>query len=83
MAEHTRIKKRNGVYSKVNALNILQFPIPMVVFSLMNQVANDPTHPLYEPMTTQGFLWFPNLTLPDPIGILPVLSAGISFVNII
>jgi len=31
---------------------------------------------------TEGFLWFHDLTSPDPLGILPLMGAGITFLNL-
>jgi membrane protein insertase Oxa1/YidC/SpoIIIJ len=32
---------------------------------------------------TDGFLWFKDLTAPDPYGILPVIAGGISVMNML
>ena len=32
---------------------------------------------------SEGFLWFKDLSSPDPYGIMPVLGAAISLVNIL
>ena len=55
----------------------------MVNFSLMNQIGNNIDHPLHEGMSTQGFLWFTDLTKQDPTCILPVAGAFVSFLNIL
>lgn len=37
----------------------------------------------FEPsLATEGMLWFPDLLLPDPTGVLPFIASGIMFANI-
>ena len=60
---------------KVNPLSgclsvIVEFPIVIALF----QVLRD-----YQYTGAAGFLWVPNLSLPDPLHILPVLAAAATY----
>ncbi|KAF2117692.1 60Kd inner membrane protein-domain-containing protein [Lophiotrema nucula] len=50
-------------------------------------VADGPAHlhssPWYEQaLGTEGILWFPDLLVPDPTGVLPFIASGLMFTNI-
>ena len=37
---------------------------------------------MYQALSTDGYLWFPNLCVPDPLCILPVFGAVLAVYNI-
>lgn len=54
---------------------LLQVPIFLSVFGGLRGMANLPV----ESWKTGGALWFPDLTVPDPLFIIPALSAASIF----
>ena len=64
----------------LNILNLFQLPVHFVFISLINRLSyNFYTNPA---ILTDGFLWFRDLSAPDPYGILPVVGGVFSLVNI-
>lgn len=56
-------------------------PIHMIFISLINRLSyNYDMHPA---ILTDGFLWFKDLSSPDPYGILPILSSTITLLNML
>ena len=77
----TRLRKINGIYPSLSATNILQLPVHLVFISLINKLSYDCT--INPAVLTDGFLWFSDLTSPDPYGILPILGASLTFMNLL
>ena len=82
MIEAKSLRARNGIYARFQLLSLLQVPVHMVNFSILNHIAVSPSHPLYEAFSTQGFFWFTNMTMPDQYGILPVAGGLVTSLNI-
>ena len=80
-AKMQRLRKMNGVYPSISLLNLFQLPVHLVFISLINKLSYDCT--INPAVLTEGFLWFKDLTSPDPLGILPVMGAGITFMNLL
>lgn len=55
-----------------------QIPIFLSVFTGLREMTGLPV----ESMKTGGILWFPDLTIPDPIYALPLLTAATLFATI-
>ena len=62
-------------------VNILQIPVHLTYMSLVNRLAFN--YDLHPGMLTDGFLWFKDLSVPDPYGILPIIGSLINMINII
>ena len=62
-------------------LNVLQMPVHIVYISLVNRVAFN--YDLNPNILTDGFLWFKDLSAPDPYGILPMIGGLITLINIL
>ena len=62
-------------------INILQAPIHFVFISVINRLSiNFDINPN---ILTDGFLWFKDLSAPDPLGILPMLGGVVTLLNIL
>lgn len=61
--------------------NIFQVPVHLVYISMINNLAFN--YWLNPAILNEGFLWFKDLSSPDPTGILPVLGGVISLLNIL
>ena len=60
---------------------MLQIPVHFVYISLINKLSYN--FVLCPAMLTDGFLWFKDLTSPDPTGILPVIGGVFSLLNVL
>jgi len=58
MKKMKQIRAKHKVYNKLQVLGMMQIPIPMINFSLLNTISRDHYHPLFDAMSTQGFFWF-------------------------
>lgn len=78
--ERKELMAKYGIKTWVNLVGLLQIP-PMILwfFSIRHMCMNP--H-LYPEVTSQGFLWFKNLSEFDPFYILPMLSCSLSMFNI-
>jgi len=76
-----RIRKLHGIYPSISMLNLLQMPLHITFMSMCNTLSYN-IH-LKPAMLTEGMLWFPDLTAPDPFGVLPILSGVINLLNIL
>lgn len=56
-------------------------PVHLVYISLINRLSFN--YDLNPSILTDGFLWFKDLSAPDPYGILPLLGGLISLLNIL
>ena len=61
--------------------SLLQVPLHMMHFGLIQTIAGDPEHAYHAAMSTGGTLWFENLLIPDPYGALPCISAFLQIIN--
>ena len=51
--------------------------------STVNGVSPGPENPWFEPsLANEGMLWFPDLLVPDPTGVLPFVVSALMFSNI-
>ncbi len=62
-------------------LNLFQMPLHMTYISLINKLAYSYNIP--PAMLVEGFLWFPDLSSPDPTGILPILGGLVNVLNML
>lgn len=80
-AKFKRLKKEHGIYNSIGLINILQAPIHFVFISVINRLSiNFDINPN---ILTDGFLWFKDLSSPDPYGILPCLGGLLTLLNIL
>ncbi len=56
-------------------------PVHLVYISMVNRLAFN--YDLNPAILTDGFLWFKDLSAPDPYGILPLIGGLISLLNIL
>ena len=75
------IRRNHGIYPMVNMFNLFQLPVHFVYISLINKLSYN--FVICPAMLTDGFLWFQDLTSPDPTGILPLMGGIISLLNIL
>lgn len=77
--EIMQFMKTNNVNPLKNLLTVAaQIPIFLSVFTGLREMTGLPV----ESMKTGGILWFPDLTIPDPIYALPLLTAATLFATI-
>lgn len=77
-AKVKKLRSKYGIFPSISTLNILQMPMHLTWISLVNKMAfNYPGL-----LTDGGFLWFKDLSSPDPLGVLPVIGASVTFMNI-
>lgn len=62
-------------------LNIFQLPVHLVYISMINRLSFN--YDQYPAMLTDGFLWFKDLSAPDPYGILPILGGIVTLINVL
>jgi membrane protein insertase Oxa1/YidC/SpoIIIJ len=61
--------------------NVFQMPVHLVYISMVNRLSFEfDANPA---ILTDGFLWFKDLSAPDPTGILPLIAGVISLLNIL
>lgn len=75
-----KLRAQHGIYPSISLLNVLQFPIHVVFISMINRLSYN--YDLKPAILTDGFLWFKDLSSPDPYGILPVIGGTITLLNI-
>ena len=61
--------------------NIFQMPVHLVYISMINRLSFN--YDINPNILTDGFLWFKDLSAPDPYGILPLLGGVVSLLNIL
>ena len=76
-----RMRKMHGIYPSISALNLLQMPLHMTFISLINKLSY--SYDISPAMLTEGFLWFKDLSSPDPYCILPLLGGLINMLNML
>lgn len=70
------LNKKAGVnYFRLFLPTILQTPLGFGTFILARNMANLPVPGL----ENGGYLWFPDLTVPDPTYLLPALASGLMY----
>jgi 60Kd inner membrane protein len=65
----------------ISMLNIFQMPVHLVYISMINRLSFN--YDLNPAILTDGFLWFKDLSAPDPYGILPLIGGLVSLLNIL
>lgn len=78
--EMQRTMRRYGVSQGKQMMGLTQIPFILWFFWSLNEMAYNPED--YPGMVTDGFLWFKNLSEPDPYFLLPVMLASSTFLNI-
>lgn len=75
-----KLRSQHGIYPALSFANVLQFPIHIVFISMVNRLSYD--YSIKPAILTDGFLWFQDLSSPDPYGVLPVLGGTLNLLNI-
>mmetsp|Transcript_4262 Transcript_4262/g.4012 ORF Transcript_4262/g.4012 Transcript_4262/m.4012 type:complete len:143 (-) Transcript_4262:242-670(-) len=75
-----QLRSKHGIYPALSFLNILQFPIHMVFISMINRLSYN--YDIKPAILSDGFLWFQDLSSPDPYGILPIIGGSVTLLNI-
>eukprot|EP00343_Euplotes_focardii_P000062 CAMPEP_0205801234 /NCGR_PEP_ID=MMETSP0205-20121125/3167_1 /ASSEMBLY_ACC=CAM_ASM_000278 /TAXON_ID=36767 /ORGANISM="Euplotes focardii, Strain TN1" /LENGTH=152 /DNA_ID=CAMNT_0053065667 /DNA_START=128 /DNA_END=583 /DNA_ORIENTATION=- len=75
-----RLRSQHGIYPALSFMNILQFPLHMVFISMINRLSYN--YDIKPAILTDGFLWFQDLSSPDPWGVLPVIGGLVTLLNI-
>lgn len=78
--ERKELMAKYGIRTWVNLVGLLQIPPMILWFFSIRHICMNPH--LYPEVTSQGFLWFKNLSEFDPFYILPMLSCSLSMFNI-
>lgn len=77
----SRLRKEHGIYPFITLLNFAQMPMHMVFISMINRVSYN--QELLPGITSEGMLWFSDLSVPDPTGILPIMGGVCSMITIL
>ena len=64
------IKLKYNINTRYNAVPLLQLPFILFFFWTLQEMSKEII--LYPKMTTEGFLWFTNLSVADPFFLLPI-----------
>ncbi|CAG9318454.1 OXA1_2 [Blepharisma stoltei] len=80
-ANFSRLKKSFGIRQDAQLYSLTQIPFLISFFFTLQEIAYSPD--IYPGMLTDGFLWFQNLTEPDPYYILPIAFSVCNFLNIL
>ena len=75
------LRSKHGIYPFLSFLNILQFPIHLTFISLVNRLSYN--YDIKPAILSDGFLWFKDLSSPDPYGVLPILGGTLTLLNIL
>ena len=75
------MRKLHGVYPSISALNLFQMPLHMTFISLINKLSYN--YDITPAMFTEGFLWFRDLSSPDPYSVLPIIGGVLNMLNIL
>ena len=62
-------------------LNLAQLPLHMTFISLVNKLSY--SYNISPAMLTEGFFWFPDLSSPDPYGVLPLVGGALNMLNML
>ena len=65
----------------ISLLNLLQLPLHMTYMSLINKLSYN--YDISPAMLTEGFLWFRDLSSPDPFSILPIAGGVLNLLNML
>jgi len=79
-AKAKRLRSKHGIYPMLSFMNVFQFPIHMVFISMINRLSYN--YDIKPAILTDGFLWFKDLSSPDPYGVLPVIGGMVTLLNI-
>ncbi|MDS1029834.1 YidC/Oxa1 family membrane protein insertase [Bacillota bacterium LX-D] len=60
---------------------LVQMPILFALFTALRTFFDPKLHPAYVNLEHATFFWIPNLGVPDPLYILPILAAVFTFVQ--
>jgi membrane protein insertase Oxa1/YidC/SpoIIIJ len=74
------LRRTHGIYPVFSMLNLLQLPVHMVYISMINRISYD--YQINPAILSDGFLWFKDLSSPDPTGILPIVGGVFSMLNV-
>jgi len=65
----------------ISLFNLLQLPLHMTYMSLINKLSYN--YDISPAMLTEGFLWFRDLSSPDPFSILPIVGGVLNLLNML
>ena len=80
-AKLKRLRKLHGIYPSISMFNLLQLPLHMTYISLINKLSY--SYDITPAMLTEGFLWFRDLSSPDPFSILPIMGGVLNVLNML
>ena len=80
-AKLKRLRKINGIYPSISMMNLFQLPLHITFISLINKLSYN--YNISPEMLTEGFLWFKDLSSPDPLGVLPVVGGCVNILNML
>ena len=76
----SELKRKHGIRTSMQFFQLTQMPQLLMFFWTIQDITYDIVN--YPGMQTDGFLWFTNLSEPDPYFILPVVMAATTFLSI-
>lgn len=75
-----KMRAKNGIYPSLSFLSVAQLPLHIVFISMINRLSYN--YDIKPAILTDGFLWFQDLSSPDPYGVLPILGGLITLLNV-
>lgn len=80
-AKLKQLRKANGIYPLISFMNVAQLPLHLTFIALINKLSYN--YNISPAMLSEGFLWFRDLSSPDPLGILPVFGGLVNIMNML
>ena len=80
MGERTELMRTHEINFMAAALNILQLPFYIFWFLGMRKIIYNPE--AYDILSTNSLLWIPDILLPDPLYLVPLLSSIMTYLTI-
>lgn len=76
-----KLRAKHGIYPILSFLNIFQLPIHIVFISMINRLSYN--YDIKPGILTEGFLWFKDLSSPDPYGVLAFVGGTVTLLNVL
>lgn len=76
-----KLRAEHGIYPSLSFMGLLQMPIHIVFISMVNRLSYN--YDIKPNIMTDGFLWFQDLSSPDPYGVLPVIGGTLTLLNVL
>lgn len=74
------IRKKHGIFGFIQFFSMTQIFFHIGAIAMVNK--HSYAVDVNSRMLTEGFLWFKDLSVPDPYGVLPAVGAFLIFLNI-